>query len=180
VANRDRVSNQLWQRTFARGSMSVAPAFRDLDDPRVVVVAPGDGPYTPQDGVTPLYAQTKYASYSAPIRLASKLEADYIAAEAGSGSDRLTLIGARRAANGQPAYSGPTDDASVLTELMTQKTLDFFLEGKRLGDFRRNGPAVLNVAVPGTPYFKAGYDPYGDQTCYPLPLAETSNNPNFQ
>jgi hypothetical protein len=62
---------------------------------------------------------------------------------------------------------------------MTQKSLDFFLEGKRLGDFRRNGAAVENMPVPGTPYFKAGYDPVGDDTCYPLPLAETSNNPNF-
>jgi hypothetical protein len=35
------------------------------------------------------------------------------------------------------------------------------------------------MPVPGTPYFKAGYDPVGDDTCYPLPLAETSNNPNF-
>ena len=179
VANRDRVSNQLWQRTFARGSISVSEAFRDFDDPRVVTVAPGDGPFTPQDGVTPLYAQTKYTSYAAPIRLASKLEADYIAAEAGSVSDQLALIDERRLANGGSSYSGPTDAQSVLTELMTQKSLDFFLEGKRLGDFRRNGSAVLNMPVPGTPYFKAGYDPVGDDTCYPLPLAETSNNPNF-
>lgn len=180
VANRDRVSNQLWQRTFARGSISVAEAFRNLGDPRVVTVAPGDGDFSPQDGVTAFYAQTKYSSYAAPIRLASKLEADYIAAEAGSVAEQLALVNERRTANGGEAYSGPGDPASVLTELMTQKTLDFFLEGKRLGDFRRNGPAVLNMPVPGTPYFKAGYDPIGDDTCYPLPLAETSNNPNFQ
>ncbi|HEY9480467.1 MAG TPA: hypothetical protein VIP79_10285 [Gemmatimonadaceae bacterium] len=179
VNNRDRVSNQLWQRTFARGSISVSEAFRALDDPRVVTVAPGDGGFTPQDGVTPFYAQTKYTSYAAPIRLASKLEADYIAAEAGSTADQLSLIDARRTANGLGSYSGPTDAQSVLTELMTQKSLDFFLEGKRLGDFRRNGSAVQNMPVPGTPYFKAGYDPVGDDTCYPLPLAETSNNPNF-
>ncbi len=179
VNNRDRVSNQLWQRTFARGSISVSEGFRAFDDPRVVTVAPGDGPFTPQDGVTPFYAQTKYTSYAAPIRLASKLEADYIAAEAGSVGEQLALIDARRAANGLDPYSGPTDAQSVLTELMTQKSLDFFLEGKRLGDFRRNGSAVLNMPVPGTPYFKAGYDPVGDDTCYPLPLAETSNNPNF-
>jgi hypothetical protein len=94
-------------------------------------------------------------------------------------SDQLALIDARRTANGLGSYSGPTDAQSVLTELMTQKSLDFFLEGKRLGDFRRNGSAVENMPVPGTPYFKAGYDPIGADTCYPLPLAETSNNPNF-
>ncbi len=94
-------------------------------------------------------------------------------------SAELELINARRSANGLQPYNGPTDDASVLTEFMTQKTLDFFLEGKRLGDFRRNGSAVLNVPTPGASYFKTGFDPIGDQTCYPLPLAETSNNPHF-
>jgi hypothetical protein len=178
TANRDRVSNQLWQRTFARGSISVAPAYRNLGDPRVPVIPPGNG-FAPQDGVTPFYAQGKYTSYASPIRLASRLEADYIAAEASGPSAELNLINARRSANGLQPYNGPTDDASVLTEFMTQKTLDFFLEGKRLGDFRRNGSAVLNVPTPGASYFKTGFDPIGDQTCYPLPLAETSNNPHF-
>lgn len=184
-ANLTRVGNQLWARTFGRGSISVAPAYRDLDDPRVPVVPPGQSfqgvNFAPQDGVTPFYAQVKFASYQAPIRLASSLEAEYIAAEAQGNAAELTLIAARRSANGQPAYSGPTDDESVLTELMTQKTLDFYLEGKRLGDFRRNGAAVLNMPVPGTPYFKTnGYGPIGNQTCYILPIGETSNNPNLQ
>lgn len=184
-ANLTRVGNQLWARTFGRGSISVAPAYRDLDDPRVPVVAPGEMfqgvSFAPQDGVTPFFAQVKFASYAAPIRLASKLEADYIAAEASGNAAEVELINERRSANGQPAYSGATDDESVLTELMTQKTLDFYLEGKRLGDFRRNGAAVLNMPVPGTPYFKTnGYGPIGNQTCYILPIGETSNNPNLQ
>jgi hypothetical protein len=184
-ANLTRVGNQLWARTFGRGSISVAPAYRTLNDPRVPVVPPGQSfqgvNFTPQDGVTPFYAQVKFASYASPIRLASRLEADYIVAEASGNAAELDLINTRRSANGQPAYSGPTDDASVLTELMTQKTLDFYLEGKRLGDFRRNGSAVLNMPVPGTPYFKTnGYGPIGDQTCYILPIGETSNNPNLQ
>lgn len=184
-ANLTRVGNQLWARTFGRGSISVAPAYRDLNDPRVPVVPPGETfqgvRFSPQDGTTPFYAQVKFASYAAPIRLASKLEAEYIAAEASGNAAELDLIAERRSANGQDPYSGPTDDASVLTELMTQKTLDFYLEGKRLGDFRRNGDAVLNMPVPGTPYFKTnGYGPIGDQTCYILPIGETSNNPNLQ
>src|SRR5581483_4632789 len=138
------VSNQLWQRTFARGSISVAEAYRNLGDPRVPVIPPGNG-FAPQDGVTPFYAQGKYTSYASPIRLASRLEAEYIMAEAGGAGAELNLIDQRRVANGLPPYSGPTDDASVRTELMTQKTLDFFLEGKRLGDVRRNGAAVLNM-----------------------------------
>ncbi|MBX6330512.1 MAG: hypothetical protein IRY91_01560 [Gemmatimonadaceae bacterium] len=186
-ANRDRVGNQFWARTFGRGSISVSEGFRSLGrivdstsgDPRVLYKLPGSG-LSAQDGVTPFYAQAKYTSYAAPMRLASGLEAKYIAAEANGPSAELALIDERRAANGQPAYSGPTDDASVLAELMTQKSLDFFLEGKRMGDFRRNGAAVPFVPVPGTPYFKTnGYGPIGDQTCWPLPIQETSNNPNL-
>ena len=91
----------------------------------------------------------------------------------------LSLIQSRRAANGQAAYSGATDDASVLTEFEEQRGREFYLEGKRLGDFRRNPSAVLHVPQPGQAYFKSGYSPVGNQTCFPLPLAETANNPNF-
>ncbi len=179
-ANRDRLGNQLWQRTFARGSVSVSAAFRAFADPRVAVLPPGTPGFTPQDGVTPFFAQTKYTGYASPIRLASKLEADYILAEATGPSAELPLINARRAAAGKPAYAGATDAASLLTELMTQKSLDFFLEGKRLGDIRRNPANVLNVPASGTPYaIKPALGSYGTQTCYPIPLVETSNNPNF-
>ena len=125
------------------------------------------------------FSQQKYPAYATPIRLASKLEADYIAAEAGTSADQLTLIAARRTAAGLPPYAGGTDDASVLTELMDQKGFDFWLEGRRLGDFRRNPSNVNYMPVPGDPYFKAGFPPIGSKTCYPLPLAERDNNPNF-
>ena len=71
------------------------------------------------------------------------------------------------------------DAASVLTELMTQRGFDFYLEGHRLADFRRNPANVLFVPVPGATYFKAGFAPIGNKTCYPIPLAERDNNPNF-
>ena len=28
-------------------------------------------------------------------------------------------------------------------------------------------------------YWKAGFAPVGNNTCYPLPISETDNNPNF-
>jgi len=101
AGNRTRLSNRMWQFTFDRGSISVAPAFR------------------------------------------------------------------------------VTDPASVLTEFMRQKHLDFWLEGQRFGDWRRNPAAVTDVPVAGSTYFKPGFSPVGNQTCYPLPLTETDNNPNF-
>ena len=178
LANRTRLSNRLWQFTLDRGSMSVSASFRA--DPRVLFLAPGQHNLTPQDASSgPFYIQQKYPAYATPIRLASKLEADYIAAEAGTSADQLTLIAARRTAAGLPAYAGATDDASVLTELMDQKGFDFWLEGRRLGDFRRNPDNVNYMPVPGDPYFKPGFPPIGSKTCYPLPLAERDNNPNF-
>ena len=179
LANRNRMSNRLWQFTLDRGSMTVAEPWR-TGDPRVSFKSPSEHTLTPQDPSSgPFYIQNKYPSFTSPIRVASKLEADYIAAEAGTTASQLALIAARRAANGRPAYTGGTDAESVLTELMTQKGFDFWLEGKRLGDFRRNPDNVLYVPVPGAAYFKAGFPAIGNKTCYPLPLQEKDNNPNF-
>jgi len=180
LANRGRLGNAIWDREGgSRGSITVAPPYRGLNDPRIGVLNPGQHTLTPQDGITPYYVQTKYTSYASPVRLASRMEADYIAAEAGGATTQLALIQTRRAANGQAAYDGPTDDASVLTEFENQRAREFFLEGKRLGDFQRNGASVLNMPVPGSTYFKAGYDKVQDDACYPLPSAEVNNNPNI-
>ena len=179
--NRTRLSNRLWQFTFDRGSMSVSAAFQ-VDDPRVKWLPPAQHKLVPQDVVPGgFFIQQKNPAYNSPIRLASKIEADYIAAEAsGLASQQLALIAAQRAANQQPVYTGPVDDASVLTELYDQRAREFFLEGKRLGDFRRNPAATRFVPVSGTPYFKPGYGNVGSQTCYPIPRAERDNNPNLK
>jgi hypothetical protein len=177
--NRTRLSNRMWQFTFDRGSISVAPAFR-ITDNRISYRVPGQHSLVAQDPNSGDFViQQKYPTYASPVRVASKLEADYIAAEAGTTADQITLINARRAAGSQAAYAGATDAASVLTELMTQKSLDFYLEGQRFGDWRRNPTSVLNVPVAGATYFKPGFPAIGTQTCYPLPLSETDNNPNI-
>lgn len=180
---RTRLGNRLWQFVATRGSMAIAPAWR-VTDPRVPQrvapsnLLPQDANYTVDRGL-PYVIQNKYPGFATPIRLASKLEADYIAAEAGGTATQLALIVTRRAANGQPVYTGPTDAASALAEFETQRGLEFFLENKRLGDLVRNGAAVLFVPVPGSVYFKPGFPPVGNQTCIPLPITETDNNPNF-
>jgi hypothetical protein len=179
LAARNRLSNRLYQFTVDRGSVSVAPAFR-LADPRLQYKAPGEHTLTPQDPSSgPFYIQNKYPAFNANIRVASRLEADYIAAEAGTTADQLALISARRSANGQPAYAGATDASSVLTELMWQKSLDFWLEGRRIGDLRRNPTNMTALPVPGSAYFKPGFAPIGSDVCYPLPTAERDNNPNI-
>lgn len=183
LSNRTRLGNRLWQFTADRGSIAIAPAWR-VTDPRVPQrVAPSN--LLPQDSNYPVdrgmayVIQNKYPTFASPIRLASKIEADYIAAEAGGTATQLSHIQARRAANGQPAYGGATDAASVLAEFETQRGLEFFLESKRLGDLARNGAAVLFAPVPNSTYFKPGFAPVGNQSCIPLPISETDNNPNF-
>ena len=183
LSNRTRLGNRLWQFTADRGSIAIAPMWR-VTDPRVPQrvapsnLLPQDANYTVDRGMA-YVIQDKWRGFGLAIRLASKIEADYIVAEATGTAAQLAHIQARRAANGQPAYGGATDAASVLAEFETQRGLEFFLEVKRLGDLARNGAAVLGVPTPGATYFKAGFSPVGNQTCIPLPITETDNNPNF-
>jgi hypothetical protein len=140
-----------------------------------------------QNGL-PYVIQKKFTSYSDPIRLASGLEAQYIAAEAtlrGSGNTgpALALIATRRAAGGQTTYSGGVDTQSVLEELLNQRARDFWMEGKKLGDLRRNPSVSLaNVLTDpvGAPFYTSTGGPtFGDTFCAPIPPQETNANPNF-
>lgn len=177
--NRTRLSNRMWQFTQDRGSISVAAAFQ-VGDPRVTYRPGSEVGLTAQDPNSgPFIIQQKYPAYTTPIRVASKAEADYIVAEVGGNAAQLAHLNARRTANGLGAYAGALDDASVLAEFMRQKHLDFYLEGQRFGDWRRNPAAVADVPVAGATYFKPGFAPIGNQTCYLLPLTETDNNPNL-
>jgi hypothetical protein len=181
LANRTRLSNREWQFTFDRGSISVA-AFFQVSDPRVPYKAPGTHTLQPQDVVPGgFFIQQKYPGYASPVRLASKIEADYISAEASdNAATQLALINARRAANSLPAYTGATDAASVLAELYTQRAFEFYLEGKRIGDFRRSPASAKGIPAAGSVYVKPGYANVGSQTCYPIPRTERDNNPNMK
>lgn len=181
LANRARMSNALWRGTVDRSVISVPPYYQTTD-PRVTWLPPGKHPYNAWDAAAgPYTIQQKYVGYASSIRLASKLEADYIAAEAsGDINQQLALINRQRQAAGLAAYSGATDAASVLAELFDQKGFDFWLEGKRLADFRRQPVAAARyVPVAGSPYWRPNLGNIGSQTCYPLPFAERDNNPNF-
>ena len=181
LSNRTRLGNRLWQFTFDRGSIAVAPAYQ-VGDPRVTYLTPATSP-PPFDASLAafMFAQQKYPGFASPIRVASKMEAEYIAAEASADPVvELALINRQRLANGQPVYTGPVDAPSVLTELFNQRGLEFYLEGKRLADLRRQPAATLNVPPTGGTYFKPGFPPIGNQTCYPIPRAERDNNPNMK
>ena len=193
LSQRFRLANRMWFYVRDRGSIAVAPTWRigatppvntiQNADPRVpwmipTAYAPQDANYSTDRGV-PYAIQQKYPDYSTPVRLASKIEADYIKAETQGTAAELAQVAARRTANGQPAYGGLVDSNSVLTEFFTQRGLDFYLEGKRLGDFRRHPANIIGVPVPSSTYWKPGFAPVGSDVCYPLPITETDNNPNF-
>lgn len=176
--NRGRVGNPVYDDTQGQ-IMVVAEAYRSLDDPRVPHQDQGT---TAQDGQLPLVVQTKYPGYGAPIPIASGLEARYILAEAqlkqGDPTAAEQLIDERRAAGGQGAFGGGDDDA-VLAELMDQRARDFWLEGKHMGDVRRNPSTTPYVPAAGTPFYKPSQGDFGDLTCIPVPNEERDANPQI-
>lgn len=176
---RGRLSNGVFVASSATTQI-VAGLYRALADPRVTFA---DAGINAQDGRNRLFRQTKYAGFTAPIRIASGLEARYIAAEAqlkinGTTAPALTLIGERRAAGGQGAFTGTTT-AAVLAELMDQRARDFWLEARHLGDIIRNPTAAALVPPVGSVFYKSEYGNFLPVACLPIPFAEKANNPNF-
>jgi hypothetical protein len=176
---RGRLSNGVFIASSATTQIVAAP-YRALADPRVTFV---DAGINAQDGRNRLFRQTKYPSFTAPIRIASGLEARYIAAEAqlktgGNTAPALALIAERRTAGGQGAFTGTTT-AAVLAELMDQRARDFWLEAKHLGDILRNPTAAALVPPVGSVFYKSEYGNFLPVECLPIPFAERANNPNL-
>lgn len=177
-ANRERLGNKFWEATVDRASFVVAPRYRDLadgGDPRVGYMDMGVNAY---DGILRMYAQTKYDSWAAPYRLASGLEARYIAIEAGGDEGAMqTFVNDRRAVGGHDPVS--LTGQALITEFLVQKSIDLWIEGQRMGDFRRYGDELPGLLPTGDPLYKPAAGPVGDDTCFPLPISETTANPNF-
>jgi hypothetical protein len=187
-ARRTRLGNGIyfWSNGGSRESFVVPPAYRAMADAGDTRISYVDAKKFAQDGGLQYYNQTKYKSWSAPVRLASGLEARYIAAEAklktGTTADALALIAERRTAGSQPAFAGG-DNNAIMAELMAQRSRDFWLEGKRMGDWRRNPSAVPNILPSGpTGYYQptVADKSVGTQTCWPIPFREKNANPNLK
>jgi hypothetical protein len=176
--SRGRTSNDVFNLSAGTGQI-VAGDYRALDDPRVPYV---DAGINAQDGRNRLFRQRKYTTFADPIRVASGLEARYIAAEArlkqGDTAPALDLIAERREAGEQDAFTGTGSDA-ILAELMDQRAREFWLEAKHVGDWVRNPTATPYVGAAGTPYYKPAQGAFGASNCLPIPLAEVNANPNF-
>jgi hypothetical protein len=178
-AARNRLGNGVYIASSGTTQI-VAGLYRALNDPRVTFA---DAGINAQDGRNRLFRQTKYPAVISPIRIASGLEARYIAAEAqlkanGNTAPALALIAERRTAGNQPAFTGTTT-AAVLAELMDQRARDFWLEGRHMGDIIRNPTAAALVPPTGSVFYKSEYGNFLAPACLPVPFAEKANNPNF-
>jgi starch-binding outer membrane protein, SusD/RagB family len=179
-SNRNRLGNRVFSFSNARISLVVGPEWRaiaDGGDPRIAYVDMGR---VAQDGVLEFFRQDKIQGWGDPDRLASGLEARYIKVEAdGDPTAMLTLINERRAVGNQTPMAATTDMKALMDELMMQRGRDFWLEGHRLADFRRNPDNVPFIIPTGDNYYKPELGLVGNQTCWPVPKSEKDNNPNW-
>lgn len=188
-ANRGRLANEVFAFNTSRVSFVVGPewmAIADAGDKRVSykpLLDKDDKPVKAQDGELDMIVQQKYKAWGSPIRLASGLEARYIEVEARADpAEMVTFINARRAAGGQSGTFATSDLDEAMMELMDQRARDFWLEGKRLGDWRRHGakdsfPYILSSTGE---YYKPAAGAMGNATCMPLTEQETDANPSFK
>lgn len=180
AGNRGRLGNDVFSFSAGGGreSLVVGPEWRaiaDAGDERISYV---DAGRLAQDGELQMFSQTKYTGYDADVAIASGLQARYIAAEANGTAAQLALLNERRVANGDVPFTG-TSASAVLTEFLRQKGIDLWLQGTRMGDFRRHGNAVPFIIPPGNNYYKPQLGEVSDQTCIPVPDDEKDNNPNW-
>jgi len=167
------------------GVVSVGASYRTLTlpasgggtvpDSRVAVTNAGKAG---TDNRTPLYIQTKYATSTSPIPIASYKEAQLIVAEVAGGQTAVNIINALRTARGLPTFSS-TDPVAIAAEVTEARRRELFLEGQHLYDVRRLNLTLDPAAgIPySTVYLKGGN--YGTERCFPVPDVERLNNPNF-
>jgi hypothetical protein len=161
--------NKLWRLAEQQGAYTVATAYRTMNDPRVMVVDAGRGAFNSE---VRLWITKKYTSLSSPMRLASKIEANLIEAEALAQQDQvvpaMAIINARRTALGLTPLAATTK-AEAMAHIIDERRKELSFEGgHRLND-------LLRFNIP----WKVGTNPftnraYGTTTCWPHPTRETN------
>ena len=117
-------------------------------------------------------------TYATSIRIASLLEARYILAEAeGPTPEHIAFIESRRTAFPSSTTPTPVDATNFMASLREQRRRDFFLDGHRFGDLRRYEKQHGVDLWPTGSFFGSTTIQYGTQKCWPLTLAEATNNP---
>jgi len=179
--NNRNLGNNVWSFSEARISLVVGPEWREMADSGDTRIAYVDMGRVAQDGVLQFYRQDKYKGWGSFERFASGLEARYIEVEANQNpTEMLAFINERRAVGDQGDMAATTDLNVLMAELMDQRARDFWLEGRRLADWRRNPNFVPYIIPAGDDtYYKDGLGPVRDFTCWDVPENEKENNPNW-
>jgi starch-binding outer membrane protein, SusD/RagB family len=171
-----RRRNAIYSLNYLSSTLAIDPTYwnvtwQGVADPRVRLIDTGR-----LHGRTPLMRQTKYTSESAPIRLASYVEARLIIAEVEGGQTAVAIINELHQAAGIPAFASD-DPAEIRRQIIEERRREFFLEGRRMGDLRRfGGFAQAARANQVDPYSGTLF---GGTECFPLPDVERRNNPNL-
>ena len=137
------LNNEIYQTPNNSEALVAHPdwvASLDPNDDRASKIASRD-PIT-LDGLTGNYDVLVYPSLSAPINIIRNEELILLRAEANIGTDNSAAVGdldVIRTRHGLQPYSGGTDDASLVDELLTQRRFSLFVEGHRWVDMRRYG-----------------------------------------
>lgn len=176
----DRRRNRVFAQNNQTDGVTVGPRYRNptvegVPDPRVRAT---DSGRNATDG-NRMWLQGKYAGLGTPLPIATYDEAQLILAEAalrgGSPTDAVNIINALRARSSTPAYTGATDQASVLALLIEERRRELWLEGQHLYDTIRFNLTLSPTT--GSTFSKGGT--YGTTKCLPLPNVERLNNPNI-
>ncbi|MBK8061493.1 MAG: RagB/SusD family nutrient uptake outer membrane protein [Gemmatimonadetes bacterium] len=162
-----RRHNKLWRLAEQTGAYTVATAYRSIADPRVLVADAGRGSFNAE---VRLWVTKKYTGLTSPMRLASKIEANLIQAEAlaqqGQVGPAMTIINARRAAVNLPALTATTQAEAVAHVIEERRKELSFEGGHRLNDLLRYNIVWKTGSNPFT------NRPYGSTRCWPHPTRE--------
>ncbi|MEO5905716.1 MAG: RagB/SusD family nutrient uptake outer membrane protein, partial [Saprospiraceae bacterium] len=135
--------NEIYKQPGQTEALIAHPQFIsdfEAGDDRISKVVPRD-PLT-LDGLTGDHDVIVYPSLSSPIWLIRNEELILLRAEARIGSNNagaLADLNVIRNGHGLPDYSGGTDDASLVNELLRQRRYSLYAEGHRWVDMRRYG-----------------------------------------
>lgn len=134
-------------------------------------------------GRVPYFQQMKHPDVSSPINLSTGREAQLIVAEGrlrgGDWQGAMDIINGIRTEVGVETRTATTAE-EAWTWLKLEKLIEFWLEGRTLGERRRwlgDGP---DPAAPGPlPALLRMDDRAGQDRCYPISQSERETNPNL-